>query len=61
MKVYVKFFNDAGEVVLVPVSADMQVPHSWKPAETYKEARDRNYRAPARRRFLGSVLLSGRS
>ena len=61
MKVFVKFFNDAGEVVLVPVTDDMSVPHSWKPAETYKDAAKRNYRAPARRRFLGSVLLSGRS
>ena len=61
MKVYVKFFNDAGEKVLVPVTDAMSVPHSWKPAESYADARKRNYRAPTRRRFLGSVLLYGRS
>lgn len=61
-RIYVKFFDNEDNIVLLPVSDTDPVPPSGlKPAETYAEAKKRNYRAPARRRFYGSVLLSGRS
>jgi hypothetical protein len=61
-RIYVKFFDNEDNIVLVPVSdSDPVPPPNLKPAESYMEAKKRNYRAPARRRFIGSVLLSGRS
>jgi hypothetical protein len=61
-KVLVKFFDNENNIVLLPVSdSDPVPPPNYKPAESYADAKKRNYRAPARRRFLGSVLLSGRS
>ena len=50
-KVFVKFYNDAHEIVLVPVNATFPIPHSWKPAESYTDARKRNYRADTRSRY----------
>jgi hypothetical protein len=61
-RIYVKFFDNEDNVVVLPVTDEDPVPPiGMKPAESYAEARKRNYRAPARRRFYGSVLLSGRS
>lgn len=62
MKIYVKFYDNEDNIVLLPVSdTDVVPPFGFKPAETYADAKKRTYRAPARRRFIGSVLLSGRS
>jgi hypothetical protein len=61
-RIYIKFFDNEENIVLLPVSdTDVVPPVGFKPAESYADARKRNYRAPARRRFIGSVLLSGRS
>lgn len=62
MKIYVKFFDNEDNIVLLPVSdSDVVPPLGMKPAETYEQARKRNYRGQPRRRNIGSVLLSGRS
>jgi len=60
-KIYVKFYDNEDNVVLLPVSdSDVVPPSGMKPAETYEQARKRNYRARAHNRLRGSVLLYGK-
>jgi len=61
-RIFVKFYDNEHNIVMVPVSDTDPVPvPNLKPAESYSEARKRNYRPDTRNRLVGSVLLSGRS
>lgn len=61
-KIYVKFFDNENNIVLLPVSTeDTVAPIGFKPAESYADAKKRLPKHEMRRRFYGSVLLSGRS
>lgn len=60
-KVLVKFFDNENNIVLVPVSdTDPVPPPNLKPAESYADAKKRNYNPRRANRFLGSVLFHGR-
>ena len=63
-KIHLKVFDNEGNELLIPVTED-DIHHfhasGYKPAESYADARKRNLRAQATKRFLGSVLLYGRS
>jgi hypothetical protein len=61
-KIYVKFFDNEGNIVLLPVTdSDPVPPVGFKPAESYTSARNRNCKNATHSRFVGSVLLFGRS
>lgn len=56
--IYVKFFDNENNVVLLKVSSEDPVPPiGFKPAESYSDARKRNYTGRGAKRFLGSVLF----
>lgn len=60
-RIYVKFFDNEDNEVLLPVSDEDPVPPTgFKPAETYAAAKKRNYRPRRGGRFVGSVLLYGK-
>ena len=60
-KVYVKCFDNEGNIVVIPFTDEDPVPPiGYKPAESYTSARNRNCKNAPHNRFRGSVLFFGR-
>ena len=60
-KIWVKFYDNEDNVVLLPVTdSDPVPPVGFKPAESYFEAAKRNLRGRRPIRFAGSVRFFGR-
>lgn len=57
-KIYVKFFDNENNIVMLPVSTDDPVPPvGFKPAESYQAAARRNANPRRQRKLIGSVRL----